>query len=199
MSKYPEAIENLITEFNKLPGIGRKSAERFVFYLLKQPPHELKNLGLAIENIKTEIKQCSVCQNFSKEDPCPICVSSARDKNIICIVAQPQDVLAIEKTSQYQGTYHVLHGTLNPPEGITPQKLKINELLKRVEKNNINEIILALNPDIEGESTSLHIKKLLSPFNLKITQLGRGLAMGSELEYADEITLSNALNDRKKV
>jgi len=198
MSKYPQAIENLIAEFNKLPSIGRKSAERFVFYLLKQPPHELKTMNQAIEDIKKEIKQCSICQNFSKEDPCLICASENRDKYTICVVAQPQDVLAIEKTDQYSGTYHVLHGTLNPPEGISPSKLKINELLKRVKENNIKEIILALNPDIEGESTSLHLKKLLSPFNLKITILGRGLAMGSELEYADEVTLSNALKDRKK-
>jgi len=199
MATYSETIEKLISEFSKLPGIGQKTAERFVFYLLKQPKEELEKLNLALKNLEKNIKICSICQNFSETDPCPICSSKSRDKSIICVVAEPQDLLAIEKTGEYKGTYHVLHGVINLPEGITPNRLKINELLERVKKNRIKEIILALNPDIEGESTALHIKKLLSPFNLKITKLARGLAMGSELEYADEITLADALKGRKEI
>lgn len=199
MPKYSEAIEKLIIEFNKLPGIGGKTSERFVFYLLKQPKQELEKLGLAIEHLKDKIKICQACQNFSENDPCSLCSSKSRDQKTICVVAEPQDVISIEKTGEYNGLYHVLHGLLKPVEGVTPDKLKINPLLERVKKDGIKEIILALNPDIEGESTSLHLKKLLSPFSLKITKLARGLAMGTELEYADEVTLSSALKERKKV
>ena len=148
-------------------------------------------------SLKDKIKMCRVCQNFSESNPCPLCAAKNRDQKTICVVAEPQDIIALEKTGEYQGVYHVLHGLLRPIDGITPDKLKINELLERVEKNGIREIILALNPDIEGESTSLHLKKLLSPFPLKITKLARGLAMGTELEYADEVTLSSALKERK--
>lgn len=197
MANHPEIIQNLIQEFNKLPGIGSKTSERFVFYLLKQPEAELEKLGLAIEHLKDKIKMCSVCQNFSESDPCSLCSAKSRDQKIICVVAEPQDVISLEKTGEYQGAYHILHGLLRPIDGVTPDKLKINELLERVKKNNIKEIILALNPDIEGESTSLHIKRLLAPFSLKITKLARGLAMGTELEYTDEVTLASALKERK--
>lgn len=199
MPNHPETIQSLIQEFNKLPGIGEKTSERFVFYLLKQPKAELEKLGLAIEHLKDKIKICSICQNFGQSDPCSICGDKSRDQKTICVVAEPQDILALEKTGEYKGVYHVLFGVLKPIEGVTPDKLKIDELLARVKKNNIKEIIIALNPDMEGESTTLYLKKLFSPFGLKITRLGRGLAMGSELEYADEITLTNALAGRKEV
>ncbi|MFH1367299.1 MAG: recombination mediator RecR [Patescibacteria group bacterium] len=199
MPNHPETIQNLIQEFNKLPGIGEKTSERFVFYLLKQPKAELEKLGLAIEHLKDKIKICSVCQNFGQSDPCQICGDKSRDQRTICVVAEPQDILALEKTGEYKGVYHVLYGVLRPIEGVTPDKLKIDALLSRVKKSNIKEIIIALNPDMEGESTTLYLKKLFSPFGLKITRLGRGLAMGSELEYADEITLTNALAGRKEV
>lgn len=199
MPNYPETIQNLINEFNKLPGIGEKTSERFVFYLLKQPKMELEKLGLAIEHLKDKIKICSICQNFSQSDPCQICGDHSRDQKTVCVVAEPQDVLALEKTGEYKGVYHVLYGLLKPTEDVTPDKLTITKLLERLKKNNLKELIIALNPDIEGESTTLYLKKLFVPFGLKITRLGRGLAMGSELEYADEITLTNALKSRKEI
>ncbi|MFA5069927.1 MAG: recombination mediator RecR [Patescibacteria group bacterium] len=199
MPNHPETIQNLISEFNKLPGIGDKTSERFVFYLLKQPKTELEKLGLAIEHLKDKIKICSLCQNFSEKDPCPICGDKNRDQRTICVVAEPSDVISLEKTGEYKGVYHVLYGVLKPIEGISPDKLKVAELLTRVKKNNIKELIIALNPDMEGESTTLYLKKLFSPFGLKITRLGRGLAMGTELEYADEITLASALAGRKEI
>lgn len=199
MPNHPETIQNLIREFNKLPGIGEKTSERFVFYLLKQPKSELEKLGLAIEHLKDKIKICSSCQNFSQNNPCQICGDKSRDQKTVCVVAEPQDVLALEKTGEYKGVYHVLYGVLKPIEGVTPDKLTIGKLLERLKKDSLKELIIALNPDIEGESTTLYLKKLFTPFGLKITRLGRGLSMGCELEYADEITLTNALANRKEV
>lgn len=199
MPKFPEPIQNLINEFNKLPGIGPKTSERFVFYLLKQPKEEIVKLTHVLENLKNKITYCSVCQNISEQNPCPICSDSKRDKKTICIVSESHDLASIENTGEFKGLYHVLGGTLSPLEGITPDKLAIKQLLQRIKKDKVKEIIVALNPDLEGESTTLYLTKTLKPFNIKITRLARGLPMGSDLEYADEVTLSNALKGRMQI
>jgi len=199
MAKFPEPIQNLINEFNKLPGIGPKTSERFVFHLLKQPKEEISKLSQTLNNLKDNITYCSICQNISEKNPCHICSDQTRNKKTICVVAESHDMASIENTGEYKGLYHILGGNLNPLEDITPDKLKIKELLSRIKKNDIKEIILALNPDLEGESTTLYLIKILKPLNIKITKLARGLPMGSDLEYADEITLSNALNGRLEI
>jgi len=199
MPKFPEPISNLINEFNKLPGIGPKTSERFVFYLLKQPKEEISRLSQVLENLKDKITYCSACQNISEKNPCYICSDQRRDKKVICVVAESHDMASIENTGEYKGLYHVLGGDLNPLEGITPDRLKIKELLARVKNDGVKEIILALNPDLEGESTILYLTKILKPLNIKTTRLARGLPMGSDLEYADEVTLSNALKGRLEI
>jgi len=200
MNSYSESIKNLIDEFNKLPGIGPKTAERLVFYLLNQPKSELDKFGQALQHLKDKVLTCSQCQNFSETDPCRICGNSKRSLGVICVVATPQDLLAIEKIGDYQGVYHVLGGTIDPLEGITPDRLKIKELLARISKDNVKEIILALNPDLPGETTMLYLAKVIKQFRgVKITRLARGLPIGSNIEYADEITLSSALKGRKEV
>lgn len=198
-TEYPEAIKKLIKEFTNLPGIGEKTAERLVFYLLDQSKQSLLNFSQALSNLKEKIVRCSQCQNFSDANLCLICQDKKRNPGVICVVAKPQDVVAIEKTNEYQGVYHVLGGVLNPLEGITPEQLKIKELISRLKKDKIREIILALNPDLEGESTILYLVKLLKPYKIKITRLAKGLPMGSDLEYADEVTLSNALKGRREI
>lgn len=196
MTKFPSSIQNLIEEFNKLPGIGPKTSERFIFYLLKQPKKELDKLAEGIRHLKEKITLCFICYNFTEKTPCPICSDSRRDQKTICVVAESPDVHAIEKTSKYQGTYHVLGGVINQIEGIGPDQLKIKELVNRIKKDGIKEIILATNPDLEGESTALYLVRLLKPLGVKITRLGRGLPMGSNIEYVDEVTLANALAGR---
>ncbi len=201
MSRYPFLIQRLIEAFSRFPGVGPKTAERFVFYLLKQSKQELDNLSSIIKNLKTEIKFCPNCFNFSLNNFCSICADPKRDRTTICVVAEAQDLEALERVNTYYGVYHLLGGTLNALEGITPKKLRIKELVERIEKTSpsIQEIILALNPDLEGETTVLYLTKLLKPFKIKITRLARGLPTGSDLEYADEITLSNALEGRREV
>ena len=199
MAEYPESIKNLIDQLSKLPSLGPKSAERIVFYLLKQPREKLKDLTKNIENLKKEIKICQTCFNISTKNPCPICLNRQRDISTICIVSQPQDLLVIEKTGEYNGLYHVLQGVLNPIEGITPEKLRIKELINRIKKDGIKEIIIATNPDLEGESTAMYLTRQLKPLKLKITRLAKGLPVGSDLEYADEITVSNALKGRREI
>lgn len=197
---YSKSIQNLIDQFAKLPSIGPKTAERLVFYLLKKPREELVRFGEAIEHIKESVKLCSTCFDFSESDPCPICSDTSRDHQTICLVSKNQDVIAMEKTRSFKGTYHILGGYINPIENITPDKIKIRELLERIKKEKVTEIILALNPDIEGETTSLYLVKLFKQIpNLKISRLARGLPIGADLEYADEATLENALIDRKEV
>lgn len=201
MNKYPPSISNLITQFSKLPGLGPKSAERLVFYLLKRSPDDLKNLAKNIENLKTEIKICQICYNYSLRSPCEICSDTRRDHSTICMVALPQDLAVIENTGEYQGVYHVLEGVLNAVEGITPDKLKVKELLDRIKgsKIKIKEIILAFNPDLEGESTTLYLTRQLKPFKIKITRLAKGLPTGADLEYADAITITDALKGRREL
>lgn len=203
MSKFPLSLQNLIEHFSKLPGVGPKTALRFVFYLLKQPKSEVEKFGAALGSVKNIMTACGICQNFSEKNPCAICGDSRRDHGIICVVAEYQDLPIIENTGIHQGTYHVLGGVLDPLHGITPDQLKIKELVARIQngKNAIKEIILALNPDLEGETTMLYLTKLIKSFGkqIKITRLARGLPMGSDLEYADEVTVSDALKGRKEI
>jgi recombination protein RecR len=173
MAKYPEAIQNLIDQFNKLPGIGEKTSQRFVFYLLKQPKEELEKLAKNIEKLKDKIFLCQNCFNIDEKSPCSICSDKKRDQKTICVVCQATDIRTIEKTQEYNGLYHVLEGTINQVEGIGPEKLRIKELISRIKKDGIREIILALNSDIEGETTILYLKKLLNPSKIKITRLAR--------------------------
>jgi len=197
MASHSPSINKLIDEFNKLPGIGPKTSEKFVFYLLSQPKSELNKLGQAVEHLKDKIVVCSSCQNFAESDPCLICRDSSRDQRAICLVAESPDILALEKTGEYRGTYHVLGGLINAVEGIGPQDLKIKELINRINKDGIREVIIALNPTIEGESTTLYLTKLLKKTKVRLTKLAQGLPTGSAIEYADEITLSNALKGRQ--
>ncbi|MFA6254608.1 MAG: recombination mediator RecR [Patescibacteria group bacterium] len=200
MAQFPASVKELIDQFTKLPGIGPKTAERLVFYLLKQPKENLVKFGLALEHLKDKIIICQQCQNFSETNPCLICSDKKRNAKVICVVATPQDLLSLEKTNEYQGVYHVLGGVIDPLEGITPDQLKIRELVERVKKDGILEIILALSPDLPGETTMLYLTKLLKQIKtIRITRLAQGLPSGSDLEYADEVTLTSALRGRKEV
>jgi recombination protein RecR len=199
MNQYPDAIKKLIDQLAALPGLGPKTAERLVFYWLKQNDSALDQLVQTISRLKKEVTLCQRCYNIATTNPCPICADSQRDQQTICVVAEPPDVLVIEKTGDYHGIYHVLGGVLNPVEGITPDHLKIKELLTRVQNKKlpIKEIIIATNPDLEGESTAMYLARQLKPMNIKITRLAKGLPMGADLEYADEITVSSAIKGRQ--
>lgn len=199
MNNLPLTIQNLIDQFNKLPGIGPKTAEKLAFFLLKQPMVTLSEFAQSLLKAKDNLTVCEICQNLTEVSPCLICRDSHRDKKVICVVADTQDFMALEKTGVFHGLYHVLNGTLNPLEGITPDKLNVQQLLERIKNDNISEIILAFNPDVEGETTTLYLTKLLKDTGIKITRLGRGLPTGSDIEYADEITLTNALQSRKEL
>lgn len=203
MNIYPSYLQRLIESFSRFPGIGEKTAARFSFYLLKLPQKELDELAELIKNLRLKTKSCAICHNFSETDPCSICCDQKRTKNIICVVNKPQDLVVIEKSGQYKGLYHVLGGVLNPLNNITPENLNVKSLIERIKNSNatINEIIISLNPDIEGETTTLYLNKLLKKYfpQIRVTRLARGLPMGSDIEYADDITISNALNGRKEL
>ena len=194
----PEPISRLIEEFNKLPGIGPKSAARLTYYLLRMPEAEARSLAEAILAVKEKVVLCSVCQNITDSDPCRICDNTQRDHSIICIVEEPLDILAIERTRKYTGVYHVLHGVISPADGIGPDDLKLKELLSRIQNSDVTEIILATNPNLEGEATAMYIQRLIAPMGIKVTRLARGLPAGGDLEYADEITLTRALEGRQE-
>lgn len=198
-----QAIETLIEEFAKLPGIGRKTAQRLALHILREQKENVELLAKALLNAKEQVIYCSVCQNMTDahQDPCPICSSPKRNHSLICVVESPSDVIAFEKTNQYNGLYHVLHGTISPLEGIGPDDLKIKELLSRLSTMNLatTEVILALNPTIEGEATVLYLSKLLLPLKVKLSRIARGVPIGSELEYTDEATLTRALEGRSEI
>ncbi len=198
---YPLPIQKLINAFNRLPGIGMKTSERFVFYLLKRPKSEIAEMINALAEAGNKIKYCRTCQNFSEKDICPICSNEQRDRSLICVTALPQNVEVLENTGAFKGLYHVLHGTINTLEGAGPHNLKVKELIERVSsgKNGLKEIIFAFNPDVEGETTALYLMKMLKPYNIKMTRLARGIPMGGDIEYADEITLGDALKGRRNV
>lgn len=196
MKIIPKAVQNLIDEFSRLPGIGPKTAQRLTFYLLRGPRERTELLGNAVKDLKNNIKICSVCSNLSETDPCVICDDIKRNKEVIMVVEEPLDILAFEKTGKYEGTYHVLHGAISPIEGIGPDELYIKQLLDRVHSGKISEIILATNINVEGEATAMYLAKIIEPLGIKITRIARGLPVGSDIEYADEITLSRALEGR---
>jgi recombination protein RecR len=197
MSDIAPPVAALIEEFSKLPGIGVKTAQRLTFFLLRSPADQARRLAEAIMRVKESIIYCSRCFNITENDPCPICSNPNRDQESICVVEEPLDVLALERTGIYKGLYHVLHGTISPVEGIGPKDLRIDELLARVRGGNVREVILATNPNFEGEYTASYIQKELKPFNVRITGLARGLPMGGDLEYADEGTLGRAIEGRR--
>lgn len=200
--KIPKAIQNLIESFEKLPGIGQKTAQRLTFYLLHVPQGELESFSNSIQNLKKGTIICSTCFAVDEADPCSICSNSERDKSIVCVVEEPLDVLALEKNGRYKGVYHVLHGKIDPLNNIGPDEIRINQLLERVDSNQpvIREIILATNPTMEGEATAMYISKQLKTNNLelRITRIGRGLPTGADIEYADELTLQRAMEGRSE-
>ena len=193
-----EAINKLIQEFNKLPGIGPKSAQRIAFYLLRAPDEQTKLLAEAILSLKQKITLCSTCFNVTESDPCPLCRSGERDSSMICIVEQPQDILALEHTGIYKGLYHVLHGAISPTEGVGADDIRIKELLNRLQNSSVEEVILATNTNLEGEQTAMYLSQLISPLGIRVTRLARGLPFGTELEYADDVTLTRAIEGRQE-
>ena len=197
-----DALDSLIEEFSKLPQIGRKTAQRLAMYITRQPREEVEKFSRALLETKDKLKFCSVCCNITEDEVCRICSSSKRSSNVICVVEEPQDVFAVEKTNEFKGLYHVLHGIISPLDGIGPNDIKISELLIRLGKENgqrVEELILALNPTVEGETTILYLSKLLRPLDIKITRIARGIPIGSDLEFADEVTLAKALEGRVTV
>ena len=191
-------VARLIQEFHKLPGIGSKSAQRLAYYLVRMPEEEAKSLAEAVLAVKERILLCSECQNISEQDPCPICKDPNRDVSTICLLEEPLDVLAMERTHAYNGLYHVLHGAISPINGITAEDLKIRELLERLRDTTVKEIILATNPNLEGEATAMYLQKLISPLVERTTRLARGLPVGGDLEYADQVTLTRAFEGRQE-
>ena len=190
-------VQHLVDEFGRLPGIGPKSAQRLAYHLIKMPAEQANSLADAIVSVKNKITLCSECFHITESDPCGICGNTYRDQTKICVVEQPLDVIALEKTSSYNGKYHVLHGSISPINGIGPENLKIKELLRRLQVNDVGEVILALNPNLEGEATSMYINQLVSPSGIKVTRPARGLPVGGDLEYADEATLGRAIEGRQ--
>ena len=199
MSFFPASLENLIDKFASLPGIGRKSAQRLAFYVLGLPEEEAKEFADAIVDAKSSVHCCKVCQNLTEGELCSICASDRRDKGTICVVSEPRDVLSIERGHEYNGTYHVLHGALSPMSHVGPDDIKIKELLVRVAEDEVEEVIMATNPDTEGEATAMYISRLLKPFNIKVTRLAYGIPVGSNLEFADDATLNRALEGRTEM
>jgi len=193
-----EPINRLIQELNKLPGIGPKSAQRLAYYLLRAPEEQARLLADAILSVKQQITLCSACFNLTDSDPCLICRSEERDRNKICIVEQPQDILALEHTRIYKGLYHVLHGAISPTEGVGTDDIRIKELLERLKDSPIDEVILATNTNLEGEQTAMYLHRLISPLGIGVTRLARGLPFGTELEYADDVTLTRAIEGRQE-
>ncbi len=199
MSYYAAPVAKLIEEFEKLPGIGHKTAQRLAFHVLNLPAEKAAGLANAIRDAKLKIKYCSVCNNLTENDPCVICSGPARDRTVFCVVEDPRDVVAMERTREFKGLYHVLHGVISPMEGIGPDDIKIKELLARLKEADIKEVILATNPDVEGEATAMYISKLLKPLGIKATRIAHGIPVGGDLEYADEVTLAKALEGRREI
>ena len=192
-------VSRLIEEFSKLPGVGPKSAQRLTYYLLRASAEDAQALAQAILEVKEKIILCSLCQNITDADPCAICRNDQRDQDSICVVEEPLDILALERTGSYKGLYHVLHGVISPMDGIGPDDLKVRELLARLKTGQVQEVIMATNPNLEGEATAMYLTRLIAPLDLKVTRLARGLPMGADLEYADNVTLARAIEGRQEV
>ena len=199
MAYYPEPVARLIEALQKLPGVGPKSAQRMTFFLLKRPADEVGELSAALTALKTRIVHCTRCFNVTEEDPCRICGDPARDARSLCVVEEPNDLLAVERTGEFKGRYHVLMGALSPLDGVGPEDIRVRELLHRLDGEVVDEVILATNPSVEGEATAIYLAKLLKPLGLRVTRIARGLPVGGDLEYADEVTLSKALEGRKEM
>jgi recombination protein RecR len=199
MTRLPASLERMINEFSKLPGIGPKSAQRLALYLLKKDNIDLNNLSEAVNNLKQGVTFCSNCHNMADTDPCNVCTDTNRDQTLIAVVEEPLDALALDKADQFKGVFHVLGGVLNPMEGIGPAQLNIDSLKDRISRQNVKEVIIATNPTLEGETTAMHISKMLKDSGVIVTRIARGLPMGGDLEYADEITLSRALEGRREI
>jgi len=199
MSYYSVPVARLIEEFEKLPGIGHKTAQRLAFHVLNLTEEKVESLANAIKDAKLKIKYCPICSNLTDVEPCALCSSTTRDSSVICVVEDPRDVVAMERTREFKGLYHVLHGAISPMEGIGPEDIKIKELLARIREGSVKEVILATNPNIEGEATAMYISKLLKPLGIKSTRIAHGLPVGGDLEYADEVTLAKALEGRREI
>ena len=195
----PAPVTRLIEAFHRLPVIGPKSAQRLTYHMLRIPLDEAMALAQAIIELKEKTVLCSICQNVMETDPCNVCRDDSRDRSLVCVVEEPLDILAVERTGGFHGLYHVLHGVISPMDGVGPEDLKVNELLARLRGGSVTEVIMATNPNLEGEATSMYISRLLTPMDIRVTRLARGLPMGSDLEYADEVTLSRALENRQDV
>lgn len=196
---YPEPISKLIDSFMKLPGIGPKTAVRLAFFVLNMREEDVLEFGKSLVNAKRNLTHCSICGHITDKDPCQICDDQSRETSIICVVQDPKDVIAMEKMRDYNGYYHVLHGAISPMDGIGPEDINISALLKRLQDDTVQEVILATNPNIEGEATAMYISRLLKPTGIKITRIAHGLPVGGDLEYADEVTLSKALEGRREL
>ncbi|EJA1022607.1 recombination protein RecR [Listeria monocytogenes] len=196
---YPEPITKLIDSFMKLPGIGPKSAARLAFYVLDMKEDDVLDFAKALVDAKRNLSFCSVCGHITDKDPCYICANTSRDRSVICVVQESKDVIAMEKMRDFHGLYHVLHGTISPMDGIGPEDINIPDLLKRLQDDTIEEVILATNPNVEGEATAMYISRLLKPSGIKVTRIAHGLPVGGDLEYADEVTLSKAMEGRREV
>jgi recombination protein RecR len=199
MVATPDAVSRLVDDFSRLPGIGPKTASRLTYYLLRAPVEQVQSLGEAILELRQRIRFCSRCYNITEQDPCPVCADVQRERGGICVVEEPLDVLAIERTGEYRGLYHVLHGAISPVDGIGPEDLRIRELVERIKTEPVTEVILATNPSLEGEATAMYIRRQLHPLGVRITRLARGLPVGGDLEYADAITLARALEGRQEM
>ena len=199
MQFFPAALQNLADQFARLPGIGGKTAQRLAFHVLSLPEGEAQAFAEAILDAKRAVHTCPVCQNLTDKEICPICDDPSRDKGVICVVADPRDVIAMERSREFGGVYHVLHGVISPLNHVTQEDIRIRELLSRVASGDVREIIMATNPDTEGEATAMYISRLLRPMEIKVTRLAYGVPVGSQLEYADEVTLSRALEGRREI
>ncbi len=197
MEVFIEPIGRLMNEFSKLPGVGKKTAQRYAYRVISMTDGEARAFAEAILNVKSRVRYCKVCGNFTENEICDICLK--RERSVICVVKEPKDVIALEKLHEFKGVYHVLHGVIDPMNGVTPNDIRIKELLFRIAEGEIKEVIMATNPDVEGEATAMYIAKLLKPLGVTVTRLAHGIPIGSELEYADEVTLSRALLDRKQI
>ena len=196
---YAEPVAKLINELTKLPGIGPKTAQRLAFHLLRASKEEVTKLASALLEAKDKVTYCSICYNLTDTDPCRICSNPGRDQSTICVVGDPKSVVAMERTKEFSGVYHVLHGNLSPIEGIGPDQIKVKELLKRIQENEITELILATDPNVEGEATAMYIAKLIKPLGVKVSRIAHGVPVGGDLEYADEVTLAKALINRREI
>ena len=199
MRSFPAALERLSEQFARLPGIGSKTAQRLAFYMLGLPQEQAEEFAEAILQARRTVHLCPVCQNLTDQDVCPICADPERDQSLICVVAEPKDVIAMERAREYTGVYHVLHGVISPLSHVGPDDIRIRELLERVQSDTVREIIMATNPDTEGEATAMYLSRLLRGLGVKVTRLAYGIPVGSQLEYADEVTLLRALNGRQEM